>query len=132
MSADESAAHIFRKEPHTSGAHKNHERTKGLALTKFELTKGLPYLHDKIRSKQILDLNRSKSHLIAKCFKKILEFLNSSFLEFSTRSSRELKSRLDPVEKCSANFFRSSIFSISRKIPVDREFFENENSRLHH
>ena len=32
MSADESAAHIFRKERHVSGAHKNHERTKGLIM----------------------------------------------------------------------------------------------------
>ena len=30
MSADESAAHIFRKERHESGTHKNHERTKAL------------------------------------------------------------------------------------------------------
>ena len=52
--------------------------------------------------------------------------------KFSTRSSRELKSRIESVEKFSAKIFRESRTSRSRNIAVEREFFENENSRLHH
>ena len=62
---------------------------------------------------------------------KLLHF--SLKIENSRRNSRENQFRkIEKAENFSTKNFRDSRFSFSGKKAVEREIFENENSRLHH